>query len=206
MRIAVIGAGRVGKTLGTRWSEAGHDVLYGVRDPDDPKYEGLSVDSVADCAEGADVILLAVPWRAARRAVEEIGDARGRVVIDATNPLSADSLDHIRNPDLSGTEQIAGWMTGGRLVKAFNTTGSQNMADPTYPVGTPVMLVAGDDADAKQTVLKLAEDIGFDGVDAGALVASRDLEHMATLWIRLAYGLGHGPGIAFALLRRDHRD
>lgn len=202
MRIAVIGAGRVGSTLGMRWSAAGHDVLYGVRTPDDPKYEGLEVETVGDAIEGADVVLLAVPWRAARDAVAEIGDVGDRIVIDATNPLTPDGQEHDRHPELAGAELIAGWMEGGRVVKAFNTTGSGNMANPDYPGGTPVMFIAGDDTEAKRVVHGLATQLGFDAVDAGALAAARDLEHLATIWIRLAYGLGHGPDIAFSLLRR----
>jgi len=202
MRIAVIGAGRVGSTLGARCSAAGHDVLYGVRNPDDPKYEGLEVETVAEAIEGTEVVLLAVPWPAVRDAVADLGDVGDRVVIDATNPLSPDLRTHERHPELSGAEQIAAWLEGGRLVKAFNTTGSGNMADPGYPGGVPLMLVAGDDPEAKRVALALATDIGFDAVDAGTLAASRDLEHVATLWIRLAYGLGHGPDIAFSLLRR----
>ncbi len=201
MRIAVIGAGRVGATLGTRWSEAGHHVMYGVRDPDDSKYDGLEVDAVPEAADGADVILLAVPWRAARDAATDLGDVADRVVIDATNPLTPER-EHDRHPELSGAERIRTWLQGGRLVKAFNTTGSGNMADSTYPAGTPVMFVAGDDGGAKTCAMDLAADIGFYPVDAGALVAARDLEHLATLWIRLAYGLGHGPDIAFSLLSR----
>ena len=200
MRIAIIGAGRVGETLGTRWGGAGHSVLYGVRDPEDPKYEGYEVESIEEAVTSADVIVLAVPWPAAHEAVAAMGDIGDRILVDATNPVSADRT-HLHG-DRSGAEQIAGWATGGIVVKAFNTTGSGNMRDPTYPGGTPVMFVAGDDKAAKQTVMSLATGIGFDAVDGGALIASRDLEHLATLWIRLAYGLGHGPDIAFNLLRR----
>jgi len=64
------------------------------------------------------------------------------------------------------------------------------------------MPVAGDDADAKAVAIALANDVGFEGADAGPLAAARDLEHLAVLWIRLAYPLGNGPGIAFGLMRR----
>ncbi|MBI1350013.1 MAG: hypothetical protein GC156_02715 [Actinomycetales bacterium] len=93
-------------------------------------------------------------------------------------------------------------MGSTRVVKAFNTTGSENMTDPDYSGQRPVMLVAGDDAAAKGLTMDLAEGIGFDAVDAGPLAAARDLEHLAMLWIRLAYSLGNGPDIAFSLLRR----
>jgi predicted dinucleotide-binding enzyme len=200
MRIAIVGAGRVGETLGTRWGAAGHSVLYGVRNPDDAKYEGFEVETIDEAVASADVIVLAVPWPAAREAVTAMGDVGDRILVDATNPVSADRT-HLHS-DRSGAEHIADWATGGTVVKAFNTTGSGNMKNPNYPDGTPVMFVAGDDKAAKQTVMHLAGDIGFDAVDGGPLIASRDLEHLATLWIRLAYGLGHGPDIAFSLLRR----
>ena len=94
------------------------------------------------------------------------------------------------------------WSGSDRVVKAFNTTGAPNMADPAYPGGTPVMPVAGEDDAARALALGLAADVGFDAVDAGPLAAAADLEHLAMLWIRLAFPMGNGPGIAFALLRR----
>ncbi len=123
------------------------------------------------------------------------------VVIDATNPLAANSRALKEHPELSGAQLVAEWARSSRVVKAFNTTGAGNMADSTYP-GAPVMLCAGDDADAKSVVSTLATEIGFEAVDAGPLTAARDLEHVARIWIRLAYSLGQGPDIAFALLRR----
>ncbi len=201
MRVTIIGAGRVGAALGTRLSAAGHEVLYGVRDPADPRYGGMQVDGVTAAVERADVVVLAVPWRAVRDVVEELGDVGDRIIVDATNPF-ADDRSHIRHPELSATERIREWLTGGRLVKAFNTTGSGNLADPTYPSGVPVMFVAGEEAEARRTTMALARDLGFEAIDAGGIVATRDLEHLAVLWVRLAYGLGHGPNIAFSLLRR----
>jgi hypothetical protein len=76
------------------------------------------------------------------------------------------------------------------------------MADPGYDATPILMPVAGDDDEAKAVAIALAGELGFDAVDAGPLTAARDLEHLAALWIRLAYPLGHGPDIAFALVRR----
>jgi predicted dinucleotide-binding enzyme len=64
------------------------------------------------------------------------------------------------------------------------------------------MFLAGDDPAACDTVAALAAEIGFDPVLAGGLDAAADLEHLASIWIRLAYPLGNGPDLAFALLRR----
>jgi len=87
------------------------------------------------------------------------------------------------------------------VVKAFNTTGYENMHDPVYDGVPSVMFYAGDDAGAKRQTAQLATDLGFDAVDAGALIRARELEHLAILWISMAIG-GMGRDIAFRLMRR----
>jgi predicted dinucleotide-binding enzyme len=204
MDIAIIGAGRVGRTLGERWAAVGHRVVYGVREPGDPRHAGLTeVATPAEAVVGADAILVALPWAATEEVLRglDVGDA---VVIDATNPLAAGARELSADPLLSGAELVRDWVRTTSVVKAFNVTGSGNMADPLYGDQRPLMPVAADDSDAKALVMELADDLGFDAVDAGPLAAARDLEHLALLWIRLAYTLGNGPDIAFALLRRAH--
>ena len=202
MRIAIIGAGRVGRALGTCWTEVGHDVVYGVRDPGDPKAADLAqVATAQEAVDGADVVLIALPWAATQQVVSglDVGDA---VVLDATNPLAVNARELVANPSLAGAELVRDWMGGARVVKAFNTTGSGNMANPDYGAQKPMMPVAGDDEAAKAVAIGLANEIGFAGVDTGPLSGARDPEHLAMLWIRMAYPLGNGPDIAFALLRR----
>jgi len=196
MRIAIIGAGRVGTALGRRWATTGHDIIYGVRDPDDRRWSDLGQVTTPPLAvSGADVVLIALPWAAVDQVLPTL-EVRDAVVLDATNPR--DELDG----DGSGAEYVSKVLGSSRVVKAFNTTGSANMEDPAYPATRPMMALAGDDTQAKATTTTLADELGFDPIDAGPLAAARDLEHLAELWIRLAYQLGHGPNIAFALLRR----
>lgn len=202
MRIAVVGAGRVGRALGARWQTVGHHVTYGVRDPNDSKVADLQTTStVTGAVRDADAVLIALPWAVVQEVVSttSFGDA---VVMDATNPLAANARELVADPALSGAELVRQWCGSTRVVKAFNTTGSGNMVDNDYPSGRVLMPVTGDDQSAKAVAIGLASDIGFDGVDAGPLAASRDLEHLAMLWIRLAYPLGNGPNIAFGLMRR----
>ena len=202
MRIAIIGAGRVGRALGTRWTEVGHDVVYGVRDPGDPKVADLArVAMPQEAVDGADVVLIALPWAATQEVVSGL-DVDDAVVLDATNPLAVNARELVANPSLAGAELVRDWMGGARVVKAFNTTGSGNMVNPDYGAQKPMMPVAGDDEAAKAIAIGLANEIGFAGVDTGPLSGARDLEHLAMLWIRMAYPLGNGPDIAFALLRR----
>ena len=87
--------------------------------------------------------------------------------------------------------------------KAFNQTGWENMSDPTaFKDGKPVMFVAGDDADARRIVLDLANGLGFEAIDAGALAMSRYLEPLAMLWILLANAEGLGMRFALSVIHR----
>jgi predicted dinucleotide-binding enzyme len=214
MRIAVIGAGNVGGTLGRRWAERGHDVAFGMRDPARGASavkggvalpDGARVATVADAVRGAEVVLLATPWKSARDALGEAGADHGaldgKTILDTTNPLGA-GLMHLAGPKgESGAEQIQAWAPNARVVKIFNTTGFENMQDPVYDGAATVMFYAGDDAAAKAHAHRLATDLGFEAIDVGALVRARELEHLAVLWISLAFG-DLGRNFAFRVVRR----
>lgn len=231
MRIAVIGAGNVGGTLGRRWAELGHEVVFGVRDPGrgaaavkggDPTRggelpAGARLATPAEAVRGADgwraeAVLLATPWEGARDAIAECGPGAldGLVLLDATNPLGpapGGGLTLVEGPGgASAAEQVQGMAPGARVVKAFNTTGYDNMRDPVYGGAPTAMFYAGDDAEAKRSVQALAEGLGFEAVDAGPLVRARELERLAMLWISLAFGGAGVPGLgrdfAFRLVRR----
>jgi 8-hydroxy-5-deazaflavin:NADPH oxidoreductase len=206
MNITIIGAGNVGQALATAWRKAGHTVTVGVRNPGDPKVadltqQGIKVTDVGTAARGADVILLAVPWGAVEPTIKALGVLDGKILVDATNPLTP-SLDLALGFTDSAGETVARLAKGARVVKAFNTTGAGNMANTAYPGGKLMMAVAGDDADAKKTVMGLASDIGFAPADVGPISMSRQLEPLAVLWIKLAYAQQQGPNFGFAVLRR----
>ncbi len=209
MNIAIIGVGNVGRTLGPRWAAAGHAINYVVRDPDDSRHRplldsspGAQLAAAPAAVSTADVVLIAVPWAAAEAVARSLQPGPDTIVIDATNQLlpGFSGLDPAVTP--SAGELIAQWTGSSRVVKAFSTTGSANMADTSYSGGTPAMFLAGDDAAAKTVVGELAAALGFDPVDVGPLAESHSLEELALLWIRLAYIQGKGPGFAFAVLRR----
>jgi NADPH-dependent F420 reductase len=214
MKIAVIGAGNVGGTLGKRWAKAGHEVAFGARDPAEAKVTALLRDSgpsaraasVPEAVRQADVVLLAVPWDSAHAAVAAAGDLRGRILIDATNPvpLTPDGLRQglVIGHTTSGGEEIARWAPGARVVKAFNTTGWPNMADPVYGSSSLSMLLCGDDAKAKTVVADLARQLGFEPVDVGPLRAARYLEALAMLWIDMAILQGFGTNFGFQVVKR----
>ncbi len=210
MKIAIIGAGSVGGTLGQAWAAKGHDIVFGVRHPGDEKIKTLvqatggkaRAMSVRDAAAGAEVVVLATPWAGVRDAILAAGNLSGKVLVDATNPLKADLSGLELGHTTSAGEVVARWATGAKVVKAFNTIGAQHMANPRFGGQSASMFICGDDATAKRTVAGLAEALGFEPMDVGPLAQARLLEPLAMLWISMAYAYGHGPDIAFKLLRR----
>ena len=103
----------------------------------------------------------------------------------------------------SAAEEIAGWAKGARVVKAFNTTGWQNMADPRYGAQALSMLVCGDDAEARKVAADLARQLGFDPVEVGPLRSARYLEAAAMLWIDMAFLQGFGTNFGFQVVKRS---
>jgi 8-hydroxy-5-deazaflavin:NADPH oxidoreductase len=211
MKIAVLGAGNVGGTLGKAFASVGHDIFFGVPNPKEEKNKKLidsiapnraSVGSVSEAVRSAELLILATPWNAARAALQSAGDLTDKIVIDCTNPLKEDVSGLVIGHTTSAAEQVAQWAVEAKVCKAFNQTGFQNMANPKFSSGNAVMFVCGDDSDSKKIVLQLAEQIGFESIDAGGLSVARLLEPLAMLWIHLAYKANMGRDFAFGILRR----
>jgi len=213
MKLAIIGAGGVGGTLGAAWArKGGHDIFFGVTNPRSDKTQALlrrigakaRAGTAAEAAAFGDVIVLATPWPATEAAIRSMGDLKGRIVMDATNPLAMgpDGLGLEIGHGISGGEKVQGWAAGASVFKTLNTTGYGNMAEPDFDGVKSVMFVAGDDEAAKPKVLGLIGELGFEAVDAGPLRVARLLEPHAMLWIHLALNRGFGRDWAFALMRR----
>lgn len=209
MKIAVIGTGNVGRALGTNWANKGHQVIFGSRDPHSEKVREVlaaagsnaSAAGVTEAGAAAEVVVLATPWNIIQYVVESLGDLSGKIVVDAINPIGP-GFQLAVGSTTSGAEQIAGWAKGARVVKAFNTTGWETMADPIYHGEPATMFICGDDAEAKTVVTKLAEDLGFEVADTGPLVIARYLEPLAMVWIHLAMVQKQDRQMAFKIVRR----
>jgi predicted dinucleotide-binding enzyme len=216
MNLAVLGAGNVGGALGKSWARAGHRVCYGVREPASEKTRLLLAETgnaavaapTTEAAGSADIVALATPWNVTASVLASAGDLAGKILIDCTNPLKftpGAGLELAIGFSDSGAENVARWAPGARVVKAFNTYGWENFADPHYPNAAnlkPVMFFAGDDRLAKEAVARLAADIGFEPFDAGGLSAARELEPLALLWIRRANSGERSPRFTWARLTR----
>jgi len=197
MRIAILGAGNVGGALGVALTAVGHDIVFGVRDPESEKTRaalvnvpGASASSPADAVERADVIVFALRWDGVPEIAATLPSLDGRFVIDAMNRFTGD-------PTRSTTQDLADLFPGARLAKAFDTIGFENLATARERVTKAAMFVAGDDPEAKRLALELAAEIGFEPWDAGPLQNAKALEEMVKIWLALTRQ--HGRGIGFAI-------
>ncbi|HWS50634.1 MAG TPA: NAD(P)-binding domain-containing protein [Microbacterium sp.] len=150
---------------------------------------GSDVEHITTTTEGAtvngDVVVLAVPYAALQDITAQYGEQfAGRVVVDVTNPLDYQTGQRI--PADSATAELAAALPQSKVVKAFNTTFAPTLASRTVGGQPTTVLVAGDDADAKQSLIELVTAGGVHGIDAGPLSAAQDLEVFAALQIRLA--------------------
>jgi 8-hydroxy-5-deazaflavin:NADPH oxidoreductase len=204
MKIAILGAGNVGATLGKAWAGLGHEIYWALRNKNDAKYAALPGHKydIKEAIAAAELVLLATPWEQTEAAVKAAGNLSGKILIDATNPLLAPPLRLALGFNHSGAELVASWAQGAKVVKAFNQTGYNIMANPVINGVKTVMFVASDDVHAKKLVMELANHMHFAAYDAGLLHSARYLEPMAMLWIEQAMIHGQGREIGFALLHR----
>lgn len=208
MSISIIGAGQVGMALGRAFSRRGEAIVFGVPEParhaDTIAQQGAwaRVTVPAEAIAASDIVILAVPYSAVPAIAESVADWQQKILVDATNPLAPGLSGLSVGTSTSAAEELARLAFGARVVKAFNTTGAENMADAAYAAGAPWMPVCGDDAVARHRVIALAQSIGFEAVDLGPLSAARYLEPFAMTWIHMAFKQGFGRNFAFGILRR----
>lgn len=209
MKITVIGTGNMGSAFAKQLSAAGHIVRLTGRDTGKAQilaeqFANVSAYAASEALGDSDVVVLATPYDDAVAALQSLGDLTGKVVIDITNPLSADYMSLTVGHVTSASEEIAKSVPQAHVVKAFNTLFAQVLAEgPTFANDqTGSVFVASDSERAKQTALTLARSLGWKTVDAGGLVNARYLEPLAGFNIYLGYGAGLGTSVAPAWLTK----
>lgn len=210
MKLAVIGSGNIGKSIGAWAAKVNYEVIFAAKDEQHAQEAAKAAGNHATSANVhtavalGDIILLAVPYETVKEVLSEVGSMlNGKVLIDATNALTADYSGLALGFTTSAAEEIAKLAPEAKVVKAFNTIfasvfASQNPKIKEQPIS---VFYAGDDQEAKAKVADLIAKMGFDAVDAGPLKSARNLEPMALLNITLGYGLGHGTSIGFSFIR-----
>lgn len=209
MKITVIGAGNMGAAFVKQLTRAGHQVSVTARDSAKAAQvaaanPGAKAVPAAGSVEGADAIVLATGHADAAGVLRGAGDVAGKVVIDITNPLTADYMGLTLGHATSAAEEIAKAVPGAEIVKAFNTVFAQVLGEGAdFGNGRKVeVFVASDSERAKNVARAIAESIGFGVVDAGPLKNARYLEPVAGLNIYLGYGAGLGTAIAPVWIRK----
>jgi 8-hydroxy-5-deazaflavin:NADPH oxidoreductase len=201
MKIAVIGSGNMGSSFVKQLRKAGHTVL--VTSQNKTSALTLATDHGATVVEAskvrdAEIIILATGAADAISALKTAGDLNGKVVVDITNPLTADYMGLTIGHSTSNAEEIANAFPGIRLVKGFNTVFAQLLGagGALSNGGKITVFLASDDTEAKNSVTNLAQSMGFGVTDAGPLKNARYLEPLAGLNIYFGYGAGRGTGIS----------
>lgn len=205
-KIGIIGAGNMGRAFATQLAAAGHDGTITATDTAHAEEAAVKAGANARAvrpdaiARDTDVLILAVPYAAAGDALRGAGDVTGKTIVDISNPVTPDYSGLALGFTTSAAEEIQKAVPTAKVVKAFNTIFAQVLGAAPDRTRAQV-LYAGDDAGAKAIARTLATDLGFDAIDAGPLTRARELEHLALLWISLAFG-GVGREIAFRLVKR----
>lgn len=188
MRIGILGGGSIGTRLAELARRAGQDVRVGTR------------ADAQEVAAYAEVFVIAIPYGACAEALPPLAASlRGKIVVDATNPLNADWSPISFNDQSSAGEEIAKLLPTSRIVKAFNTIFADIMVpEKLSRNGQPVTtFLCSDDSEAKVVVSKLSKSLGFEPLNAGPLRNCRYVEGIAHLNICLAVALGGGTDVAF---------
>ncbi len=205
MKIAIIGTGNVGGALATKWAGKGHEINLGVRDVNSFKGSDLlknpntKVFTIAEAVKNSDVILLSTPAPSTVEVVMSLGDTSGKIIIDAMNVVmnrGPQGYKHTTDAILDNTQTRD-------VVKCFNTTGYNNMLNPTYGNLALDAFVAGDSERGRQAAIQLAKDAGFaECYPIGGNDKFELMEQFAWFWINLAMFQGQGREIGFKLLKR----
>lgn len=172
--LSIVGQGNMGSAIAQIATDGGHTVEHLGRDASQPV--------------NGEVVVLAVPYPALEDVLANHGAKfAGRVVVDITNPLDFETFDSLVVPaDSSAAAQLAGQLPDSPVLKAFNTNFAATLAGGKVGTDTTTVLIAGDDASAKQTLSDVVRSGGLEAVDAGSLKRARELEALGFLQLTLA--------------------
>jgi len=204
MKIAIIGAGNMGRAVGTRAVSGGHEVEIVDRDPAEAEKLASELGGAARASEAGapldgDVVMLALYYPGIKDAAREYADRLGgKVVVDISNPVDPETWDRLATPPgTSSAEEVAEIVPGSPVVKAFNTTFAGTLVAGEVSGQQLDVLIAGDDEGAKEKVAQLVSDGGLRPIDVGPLARAQQLEQLGFLHISLQEPreLGYGSAI-----------
>ncbi|MET3287563.1 UNVERIFIED_CONTAM: putative dinucleotide-binding enzyme [Brevibacillus sp. OAP136] len=203
MKIASIGSGNMGGTLGKRWAASGHEVMFGSRDPHSDRMQALlhaagphaQAGTVRDAVAFGEVVLLAVLSDDVERVLEEAGDLRNKILINCTNRFDGKSAD----------EEVRRLAQNARVVRAYHTLPWEVLAEPHFGSVNATAFLSGDDASAKEIVGRLTAEIGLDPVDVGDSANMEKIDNaIGSLWGILYPQFGRNFSLRILRRETDH--
>lgn len=186
LRIGVIGSGRVGGTVGALWVKAGHEVMFSSLDIEHDKAlaarlgSGARAGTPKEAAAFGEVLFFAVPYAALPGLGRDLAaEIKGKIVLDASNPIPGRDGDMAKEALTKGTGVASPqFLPGARIVRAYNEVGYTRMRDEAHRAGERLGIpLAGDDAQALKTAVRLVQDAGHEPVVVGGLARAREFDY-----------------------------
>lgn len=204
IKIVVLGAGNIGGTLGGKWVATGHQVVFGVNNPNGEKARKLRSDlgdravihtTAEALATNPDVVVLAIPGPSMDATIAQYANQLdGKIIIDTANKMGASTHN-----SFAALQQHT---PHSSIYRAFNTLGWENFANPVFD-GIPAdLFFCGTDGESRATVEQLISDIGLQPVYLGGIEQAGVVDSLLGLWFALAVGQGKGRQLAFKMLTR----
>ena len=209
MKTGFIGIGKVGFAIAGNLQKCGHEIIVGHNNLNSESLKKALEENPLFMATGiqeminqSDLVFLTIPFQANEQVLKGLS-FKGKTLVDCTNPVGP-GITHGLKSEISGAEMVQRWAPDAKVVKAFNIYGFENFVDNSYPGYNvkPVMLIAGNDKNAKNEVSVLLDELGFFPKDTGALSQSLHLEHMTLLWVKMVRMNGHHPNFVWAYLEK----
>lgn len=204
LRVAVLGAGHIGGTLGKKWAEAGHTVAFGVANPNGEKAQTVrdelgdkvTIGTAADALATADIVLMAVPGGAMDETITaNAAQLDGKTIIDAANRMGG-------GDPVNSFATLKAQTPNAYIYRAFNTYGWENFADPTYDNGPADLFYCGPEGESQAAVEQLITDVGLRPMRLGGVDQVDLVDSILRLWFALASGQQMGRHLAFKVLTR----
>ena len=201
MKISVIGTGNIGGTLGSKWAAAGHEVIFGTRNPQSEKVQGLlqkagngtTAVPVPQSIANTEAVLFAIPGGTMAETAQQSGSQlNGKIVIDATNNVGKTPMNNL--------DLLRKTAPNAYLFRAFSTLGWENFANPNINGTQADLFYCGDGGDAQTAVHNLIADIGLNPVCLGGNETAPILDSLTQLWFILALQQKRGRHLAFKML------
>jgi predicted dinucleotide-binding enzyme len=202
--IAVLGAGNIGGTIGRKWVSAGHQVVFGVNDPNGKNAQALrnelgneaKIGTVADAlSSNPDVVLMALPGGVIDATIAQYASQLdGRIIIDAANRMGAAVMNSFA--------ALGQHTPHARIYRAFNTYGYENFANPAFGGIQADLFFCGPDGASRTVIEQLIAAVGLRPMYLGGVEQVGIVDGIAGIWFALAFGQKKGRHLAFKVLER----